>query len=115
MKDLVKKWWFWGIIIILISCILIYVLGYSNTEFNNYKKESITILNQYKDGKLTRKEAEEKIDAISDKLKNERKINDDTNIFLLEVKLSSITYELFNQELSNTEIDTYIQEIKRLD
>lgn len=115
MKDIIKKWWFWGIIIILILGILVYTLNYSNTELNSYKKQSIAVLTQYKDGKLTRKETEEKIDAIAEKLRNEYKIKDETNIFHLQVKLSLIAYTLFDQELSNTEIDTYIQEIKKID
>lgn len=114
-KAIYKKWWFWVIIIVvLILGILIYRLNYSNTELNSYKKQSITILNQYKEGKLTRKETEEKIDAIAEKLGNEYKVNNETNIYLLESKLSLITQKLFNEELSNTLINQYIQAIKEI-
>lgn len=115
MKEIVKKWWFWGIIIILILGIFVYALKHSNTELNSYKKQSIAVLTQYKDGKLTREETEEKIDAIVEKLGNEYKIKEETNIYLLESKLSLITQKLFNEELSNTLINQYIQAIKEID
>lgn len=111
-----KKWWFWVIIILIVSASgIVYVCNNRNAEFNNYKKQSITILTQYRDGKLTRKETEEKIEAIADKLGNEYKVNDETNIYLLKSKLSSIAYKLFDEELSNTLINQYIQAIKEID
>lgn len=118
-KTIYKKFWFW-VIIILFLCISIYIYNDYNTIFSNYKRQSITILNQYKAGKLTRKETHDKIDTISNKLRNEQKINNETNFYdkinisTLETNLVTIAYELFDNELSNTEIDTYINEIKRI-
>lgn len=115
MKDIIKKWWFWVVIILIVSIgVIVYVYNNHNTAFDDYKKQSITILNQYKAGKLTKKETRDKINTISDKLKNEYKINNETNISSLELNLLIIAHELFDKELSNTEIDTYIQEIKKI-
>ena len=115
-KQIYKKWWFWVSIILIVSvCVtIVHIYNNNNTTFNNYKKQSITILTQYRDGKLTRKETEEKIDAIAEKLENEYKINDETNIYLLKSKLSLITQKLFDEELSNTLINQYIQSIKEM-
>ena len=111
-----RKWWFWGIIIvILILGILAYTLKQANTELNSYKNQAIAVLTQYKNGKLTRKETREKIDEIADKSQSEYEINNEINISYLQGKLSVIALKLFDKELSNTEIETYIQEIKKLD
>lgn len=111
-KPFYKKWWFWCIIIALILGIAIYAHNNHNTTFNNYKKQSISILNQYKNGELTRKETSEKIDALSEKLGNEYEINNESYILCLDVKLSLIAYKLTDAELSDTEVNNYIQEIK---
>ena len=88
-KQIYRKWWFWAIAIVVLIIIFfcIYMIN-NNSTFNNYKNQSISILNDYKKGKITREEAKEKIEAISDKLQSERKVNEDTNIFYVEVKLS---------------------------
>ena len=116
-KQIYKKWWFWVSIILIVSvCVtIVHIYNNNNTTFNNYKKQSITILTQYKDGKLTRKETEEKIDAMADKLQSEYKVNNEINISYLQVQLSLIVLKLFDGELSNTEIDGYIQEIEKID
>ena len=116
-KQIYKKWWFWVSIILIVSvCVtIVHIYNNNNTTFNNYKKQSITILTQYRDGKLTRKETEEKIDAIAEKLQSEYKVNNEINISYLQVQLSLIVLKLFDGELSNTEIDGYIQEIEKID
>lgn len=116
MKDIIKKWWFWVVIVLIVSIgVIAYVYNnHTTTAFDDYKKQSIEILTQYKDGKLTRKETEEKIDAIVEKLGNEYKVNNETNIYLLKSKLSLITQKLFDEELSNTLISQYIQTIKEM-
>lgn len=113
MKDLSKKWWF-EVIVILILSVIICIYNSNNTTLNNYKKQSIAILNQYEKGETTRKEGGEKITALSDKMSNEYNINKESYILALESKISLIALKLNYGELSNTEIDKYIQEIREI-
>lgn len=103
------------VIILILSCAIICIYNNNNTPLNSYKKQSIDILNQYKDGKLTNKESREKIDEISKKIENEYEIRENSKFLsLLEAKINNISYKLLKQELSNTEIEKYIQEIKNI-
>ena len=114
-KNFYKKWWFWTIIIIILIYLIGFIYNNYNSEFNNYKKQSISILNKYKSGELTHRETSEKLDILSEKLDNEYyKNNKASYMFFLEVKLSTISLKLRFNELSNTEINNYIQEIKNI-
>ncbi|MCI8470409.1 MAG: hypothetical protein HFJ35_02795 [Clostridia bacterium] len=115
MKDIIKKWWFWAIAIVVLIIIFfcIYMIN-NNSTFNNYKNQSISILNDYKKGKITREDAKEKIEAISNKT-NKDYTNDDTSKTLfLSSKLQTIERDLSKGELSDTEVNNYIKEIEEI-
>ena len=115
-EKLYQKWWFWGIAILIIFMIMMYIFVFSNNTYNNYSKQAITILNQYREGQLTGKESSEKLSALSRKIGNEPSGNDkyeSASIIALQTKISKIALELFNGELSNTQINNYIKEIKK--
>ena len=114
-KPIYKKWWFWAIIILVLIIVFfgIYMIN-NNSAFNNYKNQSISILNDYKKGKITREEAKEKIEAISDKT-NKDYTNDDTSKTLfLSSKLQRIEWDLVRGELSDMEVNNYIKEIEEI-
>lgn len=114
-KRIYKKWWFWAIIIVVLIIIssFVYIIN-NNSTFNNYKNQSISILNDYKKGKITREETKEKIEAISDKT-NKDYTNDDTSkILFLSSKLQKIEWDLVKGELTDTEVNNYIKEIEEI-
>ena len=115
MKDLIKKWWL-GVIIITFICFILYIYTNSNSSmFSNYKKQSITVLKGYINGELSNKETSDKLEVLSKKLMNEYEADKNkNNMFYLETKLSLISMKLFREELSNTEINKYIEEIKMI-
>ncbi len=114
-KQIYRKWWFWAIAIVVLIIIFfcIYMIN-NNSTFNNYKNQSISILNDYKKGKITREDAKEKIEAISNKT-NKDYTNDDTSKTLfLSSKLQTIERDLSKGELSDTEVNNYIKEIEEI-
>lgn len=116
-KPIYKKWWLWVSVILIVSAsvtIIVRIYNNNNTTFNNYKKQSITILTQYRDGKLTRKETEEKIDAISDKTYKDYTNDDTSKTLFLSSKLQKIEWDLVKGELSDTEVNDYIKEIEEI-
>lgn len=115
-KPFYKKWWFWVsiIVVLIIISISIYMIN-NNSGFNNYKNQSISILNDYKKAKITREEAKEKIEAISDKIDKDYKTEKDTSRMLfLSVNLQRIEWDLVEGELSDTEVYSYIKEIEKI-
>lgn len=117
MKEFLKEWWSLGIAILVVIIIGIGIIinMTNNAGENNYRKQAVSILNQYKQGQLTKKEASEKLGNLSEKIANEPDIKDEhkrASIFALQAKLSNLSLQLFNDELSNTQIDNYIKEIK---
>ena len=75
------------------------------------------MLNEYKNGKLTNKQASDKLESIADKMEKEPEVEDkykSTKMFALQMKLSRLSLELFNEGLSNTEINKNIKEIKEI-
>lgn len=117
MKEIIKKWWFWIIILIIITSVSVLIFSLNKDVSKNYKNQTISILSKYKSGDLTRKEASEKIKNISKKIDDEPKIKDEydsARILLLQTKLSKLSLELFDNELSDTVISNYIKEIKEI-
>ena len=114
MENIIKKWWFWGIIILVIFVIVCICFSVDNSLLGDYKKQSISILTEYKSGKLTSKETEEKIKNLQKKVEKEYKENEDNKgMYFLKSKLSYIAFKLgWEGEQSNSEIDNYISEIK---
>ena len=114
--DINKKWIIIFIIIILVfSSIIIY--RYYNSELNIYKRQSISILNQYKNGLLTNKETSKKIEEISKRIDNKddsKNKYENSALFALKMKLSRIAQELLFNELSNTNINSHIADIKKI-
>ena len=113
-KQIYRQWWFWGLIIIVIflAIVFTYITLQENSNFNNYKRQSIDILNDYKKGELTKEEAKEKIEAVDDKIDIDYKKENTTNLLFLSIKLTNIEWNLVEGELSDTEVDNYIKEIK---
>lgn len=107
-----KKYLILGVIILIVCILIIFIYNkYYNTPLNNYKKQSINILNEYKRGEITKEKVKEKLDVLLNKLKQENIIRD-RSISLLETNLTNIDDKLIRQELSSTEIDKYVQVIK---
>lgn len=115
MKSLIKKWWFWVIIAIIIFAIACVLISVSiNDVTKNYKNQAISVLNKYKDGSLTGKQASDKLKSISDKIGKEPKIEDEyksAKMLRLEMRLSKLSWDLLDDELSDTEINNNIIEI----
>lgn len=112
---LYQKWWFWIILLVIILIFFATLVFMNNSKDNNYKKQAITILKQYENGNITRKEASEKLSNLSKKLEKEPEPNNlskSASRFALRMKLSLLSLELFNGELSDTEVDNNIKEIK---
>lgn len=114
---LYQKWWFWLILlmIFLISFTILIFINNNNKD-NNYKKQAITILEQYKNGNLTNRTASEKLSDLSKRIDKEPKLNDSAKSatrLALKSRISLLSLELFNGELSDTEIDNYIKDFKR--
>ena len=118
MKELIKKWWFWlsiVAIIAIIACILATI--FSNDIIKDYKKQSLSVLNEYKNGNLTDKQASDKLKSIADKMAKEPEIEDkykSAKMLALQARLSRLSLELFNDGLSNTEVNSNIKEIKEI-
>lgn len=94
------------IILITISCFILYQ---HSQPIYQYKKQAIEILTNYKNNSISNKEAREQLDNLDKKINNEK---DSNNTFLgLQIEINSISYKLFG-DLSNTEIDNYINKIK---
>ena len=122
-QQLYKQWWFWGMLLLVIGIIGWSIYANSNTVINNYKRQAILILTDYKSSKITKNEASQKIDALEEKTykeyeerKNDINSNENevTKVLGLSIKLSGIEMKLSKGELSNSEIDKYIEEIKDL-
>lgn len=111
-KTINKKYLILGVIILIVCIFTIFIYNKYDTPLNNYKKQAITTLKQYKSGEVTKKEAKEKLDAVSDKLSSEYEVQKESKVLSLEVKISYIAYKLIDKELSDTEIEKYIEEIK---
>lgn len=110
-----QKWWFWVILLIILICLVILIFINNNNENNNYRKQAITILNQYKSGNITNKEASKKLETLSKRISNEPDKKDSYKSsarLALETKLSLLSLKLFDGELSDTEINSYIKEMK---
>lgn len=94
------------IVLLIIGCFILY--NHSQPIYQ-YKKQAISILTEYKNNTISNKEAREQLDNLCSKMYGEK---DPNNILLgLEIEINSISYSLFD-ELSNTQIDNYINEIK---
>ena len=86
-----------------------FILYNHSQPIYQYKKQAISILTEYKNNTISNKEAREQLDNLCSKMYGEK---DPNNILLgLEIEINSISYSLFD-ELSNTQIDNYINEIK---
>lgn len=86
-----------------------------NPILSNYKKQSIAILNDYKSGKLEVEKASDKLDSLAKKLEKEYKENNNIGIMCLQSELSSLALKMKYEEISDSEIKNYIQEIKNID
>ena len=80
-KELIyEKWWFWTIIatVLILTVFCMYMMANNTSAFNNYKNQSVSILNNYRNGKITREGAKNKIESISDKASKDY-ANDNTS------------------------------------
>lgn len=100
------------VLLITIFAILGIFIKEKNFSLSNYKKQSINILNEYKTGKIEKKEVSEKLDALSQKLEKEYENNNNVGTMCLQSKISSLALELKYEEISDSEIKKHIQEIK---
>lgn len=100
------------VLLITIFAILGIFIKEKNFSLSNYKKQSITTLNEYKNGKIEKNEVSEKLDALSQKLEKEYEKNNNGGTMCLQSKLSSLALELKYEEISDSEIKKHIQEIK---
>lgn len=102
------------ILFIVIFAISIVFISQHNFALNNYKKQAISVLNDYKDGKINNKTASDKLDTLSKKLEKEYKDNQDVGTTCLQSKVSLIALKTKYDEISNSEIKNYINEIKNI-
>lgn len=112
-----KKQIFLSVVVLIIAVFTIFgiFIVKSNPILSNYKKQSIVILNDYKNGKLEGKKASDKLDSLAKKLEKEYKENDNIGIMCLQSELSSLALKMKYEEISDSEIKNYIQEIKNID
>lgn len=105
------------IIVITISILAVMICGLyiyfqKTIPSNSYRKQAISILNNYNQGKITSTEAKEKINALSKKTDKEYQSSESIEILAITSILQRIEGEFIKGELSNTETNAYIQEIK---
>lgn len=100
------------VLLITIFAILGVFIKEENFFLNNYKKQSISVLNEYKNGKIERNKVSEKLGSLSEKLKKEYNNNNNIGIMCLQSKLSTLALEIKYEEMSDSEIKEHIQEIK---
>lgn len=115
MKE--KKQIIFSIVVLIVVVFIIcgIFITKSNPILNNYKKQSIVILNDYKSGNLEGKKASDKLDSLAKKLKKEYEQKDNIGAMCLQSKLSSLALKMKYEEISDSEIKKYIQEIKNID
>lgn len=101
------------VIIILIS-FGIYLCFKDTMLIDNYKEQVISILNEYKQGKIVKSEVKDKMDILSKKVELEYKDISTTESLLLTGILQRIEWDFTKGELSDTEVNKYIQEIKKI-
>jgi len=99
------------IVLALISLCFFVYLNIS-TPINNYQKQAVSILKQYQQGGITNIEAEERIKIIREKTNIEYEEEQSTELLILTSILERIEGEFSKGELSDTEVNTYIREIK---
>lgn len=114
-KPIYKKWCF---LIIIVTIILIFIgicIKIVNlSPINNYKKQAIEILEEYKQGKATSDKTKEKIGALGEKVHKEYEDDSSTDLLFLSTELQRIEWDLVQGEISNTEANDYIREIKNI-
>lgn len=102
------------ILFIVIFAISIVFISQHNFALNNYKKQAISVLNDYKDGKINNRTASDKLDTLSERLRKEYEDNQDIGTMQLQIKVSLIALKTKYDEISNSEIKNYINEIKSI-
>lgn len=109
----------WGIgLIVALAMIIIFFGAYifinNSSALNNYKNQSIELLKNYETGKMTKEDAKTKIEAISKKVEKEYESDKSTGVLILTSTLQRIEWDLIKGEISNTEVNDYIREIKNI-
>lgn len=116
-KQIYKKWWFWVsiIVVLIIIFISIYMIN-NNSGFNNYKNQSIIILNDYRKGKITREETKDRIKSISDKVYKDYTTTEKntSKMLFLSGNLQRIEWDLVKGELSDAEVYNWVKEIEKI-
>ena len=121
-KHFYTSWWF--ILLISIIFILIGVGIYflkTSSPITQYSKQTITILQDFKNGKISTDEAYEKISNIENRVESEKNSDSNNDKWLyLSIELDKITWELLgdnntmsSDSLTISEIDEYITELRK--
>lgn len=113
-KKLYTKWWFYLIIVIVFIIGSLYLYIQNSMPINNYKSQASNILSEYKQGKTTNAETKNKIESLNQKVKKEYEKEETTQSLVLTGIFQRIEWDLIKGELSDTEVSTYIQEIKNV-
>lgn len=98
------------IFLILGMCIIVSIPNKDESNIISYKKQVITILEEYKKGDITNSEVKEKIHSIRCKIDAEP--GNKTSYSNLSTKIMNIELNFNGKEISNSEIDNYIKELK---
>lgn len=113
-KNLCNKWWFYLIIVIVFIISSLYLYIQNSKPINNYKSQASNILSEYRQGKTTNVDTKNKIESLNQKVKKEYEKEETTQSLVLIGIFQRIEWDLTKGELSDTEISTYIQEIKNV-
>lgn len=102
------------IFFIVIFAISMVFVSQHNFVLDNYKKQAVSVLDDYKNGKINNKTTSDKLDALSEKLSKEYKYNQDVGTMCLQSEVSLIALKIRFEEISDIEIKNYIKEIKNI-
>ena len=111
-----------GIVVIICFAVIIIALCvlYFNTKnpLNQYKKEIINILNDYKENKINSEKASKELESISYRAKEKAKETENntqsTTWFLLSTTTSNIALQIELQKIDRIEINEYVKKIKNI-
>lgn len=112
-----------GAIIVGVLAALVIILGTigaavseSKSKYSTYKKEAVTILEKYKDGKYDEDEAQERLndirlDAMSAGIESSSEVDKEKYEFL-QSEINAIVRSLKKGAVRDTDVDTTIRHIK---
>lgn len=104
-----------AVILIAVGLFAIFATG-TESKYSTYKKEAVTILEKYKDGKYDEDEAQERLndirlDAMSAGIESSSEVDKEKYEFL-QSEINAIVRSLKKGAVRDTDVDTTIRHIK---